>query len=65
MNITSDQSSGQPIKTYNEKIERDISNIIARCSTKSTASDGMVVYAVGDLDMLTIELMEYFIALKK
>lgn len=49
-----------PLTTYPEKLEKDISNIIARCSHKVTTGTGPV-WAIGDLSVLTIELMEYIL----
>lgn len=49
-------SGSTPIKTYPEQLEKDISNIIARCSVKTNGE-----YIIGDLSMLTVELMEYMI----
>lgn len=46
-----------PIKTFPEYLERDVSNIIAQCSKKNNNGE----YIIGDLSILTIELMEYIL----
>lgn len=45
-----------PIKVYPEQLELDIGNIIARCSKKMGD-----LYVIGDLSILTIELMDYIL----
>lgn len=53
-----------PIKVYPEGLELDISAIIARCSKKLDTTDMGSVYVIGDLSILTIELMEYILSRK-
>lgn len=56
---------GPEITTYDEKTEQDIARIIASCTVKVTDKDGFTSYIIGDLSILTIELLEYIISLKK
>lgn len=56
--------NSQPIKVFPEQLEKDISNIIARCSEKVIMKDGPI-WAIGDLSILTIELMEYILDEKR
>ncbi len=51
----------EPQKIYDEKLEKEVSNIIGRNCIKITDGDGLVSYFIQDVSVLTIELMEYII----
>lgn len=51
----------EPQKVYDEKLEKEISNIIGRNCIKITDGDNLTSYFIQDVSVLTIELMEYII----
>lgn len=50
----------KPIKTFNEKYEIEVRQMIQKCLSKETRTDGEEVYVVDDLDKLIVDIMEYY-----
>lgn len=53
-----DKDSG-PLKTYDEKLELAIGNLISRNTQKGTFDNKETVLIITDLSALTIELLEF------
>lgn len=51
----------QPIKIFPWKLERDISQIVCRNSTRVDDKDHETVRVISDTSALVVELMEYII----
>ena len=51
---------GKPIKTFPEVYEIKIRQMVQKCLSKETRTDGEEVFVVGDLDTLILDIMNFY-----
>lgn len=50
----------RPIKTFNERYEIGVRKIIGKNLEKETRTDGEEVFVVDDLDILVLDIMNFY-----